>query len=365
MELRDLKAPLCMLAAQFGGIALSLWGLFWGLVLVLAHRPVGSFLGVVGFLVFLSACVVSIAAGLSVTVWSVLATYGVDEEARGLRPRFLRIWRRAGPHVLGLAICTVVAVLMSAAMTVWPLRLIHVDLLCSWTFVLQSVRAMEAAELGSGSVRDAVADHSTVMLVNLALTFSAFELAMFLRRTSLFRQKPFLGTKAAALVGVCFVFLPFACYPKVKGFVKARRFRRNSSVAVVTYVAFPSMWPSPEDGPSYQGFFISTPHGSEPEPFHGIFYYEKDRMRSFIITEDMMSALVRTLAAGGFFEMEATLHPYGTMGGTWEILRISDGTCKHAVASYYGEPRGLRFEALREHVIDWFGGGKRWWEDEP
>ncbi len=359
VELRDLKAPLCILAARFGGLVLALWGLLWGLELVLYQRPVGSLLGVIGFVVFLAACASAIVGGVSLTVWSVVVSSETDEQAGGWRPRFLRTCRRIGPHVLGFAMCSVVAVLMSATMTAWPLRLVHVDLVRSRVFVLWNVEAAN----GGRSLVALTAFQSTVMLVNLALTFSAFGFAMFLKRTSLFRRKSFLGTKAAVLAGVCLVFLPFICYPKVKGFVKARRFRRNSSVAVVTYAELPARWLWREGRRGYGGFAILTGRKGEPEPFESIVSCDKEAMRRFVVSDDRMSELVGILAAGSFFEMEACLYPYGTIDGTWEALRISDGECQHEVSSYQGEAEGARFETLRDRIMSWLGLGERWWED--
>ena len=196
---------------------------------------------------------------------------------------------------------------------------------------------------------------STVTLLNLALVFGAFELAMFLRRTSLFRRKSYLGTKAAVLVVVCLVFLPFICYPKVKGFVKARRFRRNPSATVLRYIA---------DLSGNRGLLISTAQPGEPPPLEGIFSWDNEKMKRFTVSEGKMSELIDILADRGFFEMEACLYPYGTSGGNWELIEITDGTHRHEVSFWSGEPEGTEFEALRDRVTDWLGV-ERVWEERP
>ena len=243
--------------------------------------------------------------------------------------------------IAGAVLGVTVFGLLCLSWRLWPFRLLYVDLVYArhhlFTFASGEEYVLDWQVL--------LNRFDWLMLLNLLLTGACLGFVAVIRRTSRGRRHPKAATVVALAVAAGFIMCLPVTYSRAKEALKLRDLGRDPSRVVIEYA---------ESGSADHALIVAGPRAewtdskAEGFPFNTV---PAENRTIWVVSDADVEALLRIMKGHGFFQMELSLHPYGTIDGRWTALRVSNGECSHVVSSYTSSSRHDAFLRFVDDLV--------------
>lgn len=223
--------------------------------------------------------------------------------------------RKSKNFIAGAVLGITVFGLLCLSWRLWPFRLLYVDLV----FTRHHLFTLASREEHVLYWQVLLNRFDWLMLLNLLLTGACLGFVAVIRRTSRGRRHPKAATVVALAAAAVFLMCLPVAYSRAKEALKLRDLARDPSRVVIEYA---------EVGRLSRALVVAGPQAEWTDSRAEGYLFDAvpaEERTVWVVSDVDMEGLLRIMRSRGFFQMELSLHPYGTIDGRWTGLRVSNG----------------------------------------